>query len=91
VFKLEEDGSLCEHPRNAILEKIVDKDLKTWKIESGYHRRSLSETTFFRWKITLGDKMWARHEESQKTEAAVKSAVLNRFIQVAKPVAGKVA
>ena len=91
VFKVDKDGALCEHPRNAVLEQIVDKDLKTWKIESGYHRRSLSETTFFRWKITLGDKLWARRDDTQKTEAAVKSAVLNKFIQAAKPLSFKIA
>jgi hypothetical protein len=39
----------------------------------------------------LGEKMYAREFENQKTEAAVKAAVLNKFIQIAAPKSVKVA
>ncbi|GAB4499453.1 MAG: hypothetical protein OHK0019_36560 [Saprospiraceae bacterium] len=64
---------------------------KGWKIQWGYHRRSKSENAFFRWKTTLGEKMYARKFNNQKTEAVIKAAVLNQFIQVAAPKAVKVA
>ena len=93
VYQLDKKGNPTEHPRNAVLEIIdqggVEANRAGWKKQAGYHRRSLSETTFFRWKTILGERMYARKFHNQTTEAAVKSAVLNRFIQIAKPVAVK--
>jgi hypothetical protein len=75
-----------EHPRNLNLLEIDDTDRKKWKINSNYHRRSLSETAFFRWKTIFGGSLKNRNFNHQQTEAAIKVAVLNRFIQIAKPV-----
>ncbi|GAB4499002.1 MAG: hypothetical protein OHK0019_35410 [Saprospiraceae bacterium] len=58
---------------------------KSWKIQWGYHRRSKSENAFFRWKTIRGEKMYAQEFNNQKTEAVIKAAVLNQFIQVATP------
>ena len=95
AYKLDAEKQPADHPRNRALE-IIDKggqeaNRKGWKIQSGYHRRSKSENTFFRWKTILGEKMYAREFENQKTEAAVKAAVLNKFIQIAAPRSVKVA
>lgn len=94
-YQLNGDGQLTDHPRNRAIETIdeggQEANRKGWKIESGYHRRSKSENAFFRWKTILGEKMYAREFENQKTEAAVKAAILNKFIQVAAPKAVKVA
>jgi hypothetical protein len=95
VFQLDKDGLLTDHPRNRALE-IIDKgeqetNRKGWKIQSGYHRRSKSENAFFRWKTILGEKMYAREFGNQKTEAAIKAAVLNKFIQIAAPMSVEVA
>jgi hypothetical protein len=95
VYQLGPKKKVTDHPRNKVLERIDDGGLeanrKGWKQESGYHRRSISENVFYRWKTIHGDKMYARKFENQETEAAVKSAVLNRFIQIAKPVSAKAA
>lgn len=95
VLQLDGEGIPTEHPRNLALE-IIDQggeeaNRKGWKVESGYHRRSKSENAFFRWKTILGEKMYAREFGNQKTEAAVKAAVLNKFIQIAAPKSEKVA
>lgn len=95
AYKLDEEKQPTDHPRNRALE-IIDEggheaNRKGWKIQSGYHRRSKSENTFFRWKTILGEKMYAREFENQKTEAAVKAAVLNKFIQIAAPRSVKIA
>lgn len=95
MFQLNEEKLPTDHPRNRALE-IIDKggqeaNRKGWKIQSGYHRRSKSENAFFRWKTILGEKLYAREFENQKTEAAVKTAVMNKFIQVAAPKSMKVA
>lgn len=95
MFQLKKDGLPTDHPRNKALEIIdeggQEQNRKGWKIQSGYHRRSKSENGFFRWKTILGESMYARKFENQKTEAAIKASVLNIFIQTAAPVAVKVA
>jgi hypothetical protein len=81
--------------RNGALEQIdkggLNANRKQWKQDSGYHRRSKAEKAFFRWKTIFGAGMYARKITNQKTEAAVKVAVLNRFIQIAAPIAVKIA
>lgn len=95
VYWLDEEGELLDHARNRALEEIdqggKEQNRKGWKERSGYHRRSLSENAFFRWKAVLGEKMYAKNDEHQQTEAAIKCAVLNQFIQLAKPVSVKAA
>ncbi|MDX2133299.1 MAG: IS5 family transposase [Saprospiraceae bacterium] len=95
VYQLDDRGGLIEHPRNRTLEIIdrggMEANRKDWKVQSGYHRRSKSENVFFRWKTILGEKMYARVFENQQAEAAVKAAILNKFIQIASPKAVKVA
>jgi hypothetical protein len=84
---------LLDHPRNRALEHIDQGGLnvsrKQWKQQSGYHRRSKAENAFFRWKTIHGPGMYARKIHNQQTEAAIKVAVLNRFIQIATPMAVK--
>lgn len=41
--------------RNQAIDIINQTDSKTWKVSSGYHKRSLVETTMFRYKVTFGD------------------------------------
>jgi len=92
---VDKDDVLLDHPRNRALEQIdrdgLNANRKQWKQESGYHRRSKAENAFFRWKTIHGPGMYARKINNQQTEAAVKVAVLNRFIQLAPPIAVKVA
>jgi hypothetical protein len=95
MYQLDEDKLPTDHPRNKALE-IIDEggqeaNRKGWKVLSGYHRRSKGENSFFRWKTVLGEKMYAREFKNQKTEAVIKAAVLNQFIQIAAPKAIKVA
>ena len=92
---VDKEDVILDHPRNRALEQIdqggLNANRKQWKIDSGYHRRSKSENAFFRWKTILGSEMYARKMENQQTEAAIKVAVLNRFIQIATPKAEKLA
>jgi transposase len=92
---VDQQDILLDHPRNQALEQIHQGGLnakrKQWKQESGYHRGSKVENTFFRWKTIQGPAMDARKMANQQTEAAVKLAVLNRFIQIDTPIAVKVA
>ena len=78
-------GRPAFHPRDQILERIEQVGRKQWKHESGYHRRSLAETTMFRFKVTFGGRVRSRNFDNQAVELFLQCAILNRMIQVAKP------
>ncbi len=77
--------------RDENLRSIRKHGRKKWKAEAGYHRRSLAETTVFRYKVTFGDKLHARKIENQFTEMFIKCAALNRMIHLGRPQSYKVA
>lgn len=60
-----------------------------WKKKSDYHRRSLIETTMFRLKILLGDKLSSRTFATQATEIGIKMRLLNKFTDMGKPLSNK--
>ena len=92
---VDQNDVLWDHPRNRGLEQIdqggLNANRKQWKKDAGYHCRSKAENAFFRWKTIHGPGRYARKMPNQQTQAAVKVAVLNRFIQMNPPTAVKVA
>ena len=67
------------HPRNRAVKRINESDRKTWKIEAGYHKRSLAETAMFRFKTILGGNLNSRSFKSQQQEAIIKSNIINKI------------
>lgn len=78
-------------PRDQNLRRIRQIGRKQWKVESGYHRRSLAETAVFRFKIIFGNTLSTRTLPRQITEARVKAAALNRMTQLGMPDSYRVA
>lgn len=70
-------GDLSEYPRNKAIRRIEKIGRKEWKIESGYHNRSLSETAMFRYKTLFGGNLYSRKFDTQSTENDVKIKILN--------------
>ena len=58
---------------------------KQWKKKSDYHRRSLAETSMFRFKVIFGAELSSRIIEMQKAEAKIKCIVLNKMTQLGMP------
>jgi hypothetical protein len=58
---------------------------KQWKLKSGYHKRSLVKTAFFRLKTIFSDKLKSRTEERQKTEASLRCLALNKMTKLGMP------
>jgi hypothetical protein len=73
------------HPRHEAIRDCERMGRARWKKERHYHRRSLAETTMFRFKGTFGDRLAARELPYQKTEAAVKVKALNKLRNIAQP------
>ena len=72
-------------PRDQNLRRIRKIGRKGWKVESGYHRRSLAETAVFRFKTIFGGHLSARSFERQITEVRIKCRVLNIMTQLGMP------
>lgn len=73
------------HPRDKNLRYIRKHGRKKWKRDTNYHRRSLVETTMFRFKAIFGGNLSSRKFDNQAAELFIKCAALNRMIQFAKP------
>jgi transposase len=73
------------HPRDANLRYIRKHGRQKWKRDANYHRRSLAETTMFRFKTIFGGKVRSRKFDNQAVELLLQCAALNRMIQIAKP------
>jgi hypothetical protein len=77
--------------RDENLRAIRKSGRKAWKQSSGYHIRSLAETTMFRLKIIFGDRLSARLMQTQITQAMIRCAALNRMSHLGMPDSHKVA
>ncbi|SRR6266487_1278752 len=73
------------------LRAIRRQGRRQWKKESAYHRRSLAETAFFRFKTLFGPTLQARHFDQQATELFLKAAALNRMTHLGMPDSYRVA
>lgn len=72
-------------PRDEHLRRIRQVGRRQWKLESGYHRRSLGETTMSRFKRIFGPNLAGREFSRQVTEARIKSRALNRMSELGLP------
>jgi hypothetical protein len=64
---------------------------KEWKTETGYHKRSLSETAMFRFQTIIGANLKSRSLANQKTEPSVAVRCLNSVTALGMPVSIKIA
>ncbi|MCP4474686.1 MAG: transposase [Gammaproteobacteria bacterium] len=56
-----------------------------WKKRSGYHQRSLVETTMSRLKYVFGDKVRSRTFENQETDLMIRCSIINKMNKLGLP------
>lgn len=78
-------SKLRNKARDHVAWKIQEMGRRTWKICSSYHRRSLVETCFSRFKGILGGQLKARIFDNQEKEALIKCHILNRLTSLGLP------
>ncbi|MFW1736875.1 IS5 family transposase [Acinetobacter sp. ULE_I001] len=78
------DTKISSLERNELLRTVKHLGRTIWKNWSGYHRRSLVETKMHCVKL-LGDKLTARHFQSQVNEIHARVAVLYKFTDLGRP------
>ncbi len=61
-------------------------DSYRWQKKTGYNKRSLVETAMMRYKKLIGEKLFSRKFINQKIESTLSSLVLNRMLDLGKPV-----
>jgi hypothetical protein len=71
--------------RDEIIREIRKLGRAEWKKQSGYHRRSIAETTMFRYKKIFGDGLNAILFDSQANEAFIKCNILNKMTSLGMP------
>jgi DDE family transposase len=71
--------------RNKNLRGVRKLGLEAWKTRSGYHKRSLIETAFFRLKAIFSDRLRNRRADRQATEAMIRRWALNRMTSLGMP------
>jgi hypothetical protein len=72
-------------PRDEAIRGMRRRGRKGWKRASGYHRRSLVETSMSRLKQAFGPRLKNKAFDNQKTEARVRCKLLNRFTHLGMP------
>lgn len=71
--------------RDGEIAKIRRLGRKEWKIQTGYHRRSLAETAMFRVKTILADRLSTRTLQHQKTEVGIWCRIINKMTLLGMP------
>jgi hypothetical protein len=62
----------------------------SWQRSSGYNRRSLVETTMFRYKTVISRRLHARSLANQRTEATIGCNVLNLMRGLGMPASARI-
>ena len=65
--------------------ETFEEGLKEWKIGSGYHQRSLVETTMFRLKRIFGFHLCLKSDEGRRNELIAKINLLNQMAALGLP------
>lgn len=76
--------------RGDAVRRITEIGAKAWKVETGYHRRSLAETAMARYKSIIGPNLRSRNRDTQITEAAVAVRCINTFTDLGMPITVKI-
>jgi hypothetical protein len=82
----EQPGDLPDYPRNIAIARIDEIGRAAWKKEIGYHKRSLAETTMYRYKTMLGNTFFSRTLLTQKVECSLKIKALNQMTAIGMPI-----
>lgn len=66
--------------RDKTIEKVREFGTKNWKVNSGYHKRSLVENCMYRFKNLVGGRLVSRKSCNQSNEVSIKCEILNKML-----------
>ncbi len=76
--------------RNEHISEIGKTGISSWRHQSGYYLQSHVENTFSRFKRIIGGRLRSKHDEAQKREALIGCAILNKMLEMGKPLSYQV-
>jgi Transposase DDE domain len=77
--------------RDRHLQCIAEKGRIGWQKMSGYNKRSRVEATIGRYKRVIGDGLRVRNDERRATEVTVAVHVMNRMLELGRPLSIRIA
>jgi len=77
--------------RDRHLQLIADKGRMGWQKASGYNRRARIKATIGRFKQVIGDGLRSRTDQRRATEVDVAVHVLNRMLELGRPISVRIA
>jgi hypothetical protein len=78
------------NPRDRNIRMIRKYGRAGWKRKIKYHQRSLAETTMFRYKTIIGNKLSTRTFDRQKIETSIACKILNLMTRNGMPISRKI-
>ncbi|MHC4230877.1 MAG: IS5/IS1182 family transposase, partial [Planctomycetota bacterium] len=61
-----------------------------WRRRSGYYLQSHVENIFYRFKKIIGGRLRSKHGQAQEREALIGCAILNKMLEIGRPVSYQV-
>jgi hypothetical protein len=64
---------------------------QAWRVKNKYGRREKVENTFFRFKRSFGSEFLSRNDKNMKQEMTIKCKLLNKMLEISRPISVRVA
>ena len=87
---LTSDSTRALSQRNLHISKIEKMGRSDWRRQSGYYLQSHVENTFSRFKRIIGGRLRSKHGEAQEREALIGCSILNKMLEIGRPVSYQV-
>jgi hypothetical protein len=87
---LSSDSPRALSQRNQHISKIESIGRFDWRRRSGYYLQSHVENAFSRFKRIIGGRLRSKRGEAQEREALIGRSILNRMLEIGRPVSYQV-
>lgn len=87
---LSNDSTRALSQRNQHISKIERIGRSDWRRRSGYYLQSHVENAYYRFKRIIGGRLRSKNDKAQEREALISCAILNRMLEIGRPVSYQV-
>jgi hypothetical protein len=87
---LSSDSTRALSQRNQHISEIEKMGRSDWRRRSGYYLQSHVENAFYRFKRIIGGRLRSKRGKAQEREALIGCSILNRMLEIGRPVSHQV-
>jgi len=87
---LSSDSTRALSQRNLHISKIEKMGRSDWRRQPGYYLQSHVENAFYRFKRIIGGRLRSKNSEAQEREALIGCTILNKMLEIGRPVSHQV-